>query len=162
MGVIAFIFGGFRQQPAEAKTAPPLLLAHAWDNERDLAGWWMSEKLDGVRAYWDGKGKFLSHQGNRFFAPDWFTKGLPRIPLDGELWMDRKRFQQTVSIVRRQDGGEQWRGVKYVVFDAPAPDESFESRYAIIKWPLELGMVALVGVWTVERLSCRARRPATQ
>jgi DNA ligase-1 len=116
-----------RKQPEEAKTAPPLLLAHAWNNERDLTGWWMSEKLDGVRAYWDGT-QFLSRQGNRFFAPDWFTKGLPSIPLDGELWIDRKRFQQCVSIVRRQDAGHRWEEIKYVVFDAPATGEPFEQR----------------------------------
>jgi DNA ligase-1 len=78
----------------------------------------MSEKLDGVRAYWTGEG-FLSRQGNPFYAPAWFTKGLPKVPLDGELWIGRKQFQRTVSIVRRQDGGELWRQVLYVVFDAP-------------------------------------------
>jgi DNA ligase-1 len=117
-----------RKQPAETKSVPPLLLAHAWDNEQDLSGWWMSEKLDGVRAYWDGKGRFLSRQGNVFLAPDWFTRGLPSIPLDGELWIDRKRFQPTVSIVRRQDAGRAWEGVKYVVFDAPDDRSPFEDR----------------------------------
>jgi DNA ligase-1 len=119
------------KQPSETKSAPPLLLAHAWDNEQDLIGWWLSEKLDGVRAYWDGK-KFLSRQGNRFHAPAWFTKGLPSTPLDGELWIDRKRFQQTVSIVRRQDGGEHWKRVTYVVFDAPDTDRPFEDRRRVI------------------------------
>ena len=51
----------------------------------------MSEKLDGVRAYFDGQ-HFYSRQGNRFYAPDWFTQGLPPIPLDGELWIGRKAF----------------------------------------------------------------------
>src|SRR6187401_2796877 len=60
---------------AIAKAAPPLLLAHTWDNEQDLTGWLMSEKLDGVRAHWTGAG-FLSRQGNPFYAPAWFTKGL--------------------------------------------------------------------------------------
>jgi DNA ligase-1 len=55
-----------------------------------------------VRAYWDGK-QFLSRQGNLYHAPDWFLEGLPNVPLDGELWIDRKAFQRTVSIVRRQD-----------------------------------------------------------
>src|SRR5881296_3492126 len=32
---------------------PPLLLADKWDNVTDPTGWWLSEKLDGVRAYWD-------------------------------------------------------------------------------------------------------------
>src|ERR1700738_2001001 len=62
--------------------APPLLLAESWDGSSEPAGWWLSEKLDGVRAYWDGK-QFLSRQGNRYFAPDWFTEGLPLEPLDG-------------------------------------------------------------------------------
>src|SRR6185437_15191013 len=33
----------------EDRGGPPLLLAERWDNAMDLAGWWMSEKLDGVR-----------------------------------------------------------------------------------------------------------------
>src|SRR5688572_11267334 len=71
---------------------PPVLLAHVWENDTDLSGWWMSEKLDGVRAYWDGR-RFLSRLGNSYNAPEWFTKGLPETPLDGELWVGRKRFQ---------------------------------------------------------------------
>jgi DNA ligase-1 len=112
-------------------TEPPILLAEAWDNSQDLAGWWMSEKLDGVRAYWDGK-QFLSRQGNLYHAPDWFLEGLPNVPLDGELWIDRKAFQRTVSIVRRQDKNEQWRSVRYLVFDAPAMTTSFEERSAFL------------------------------
>ncbi len=91
----------------------------------------MSEKLDGVRAYWTGEG-FLSRQGNPFNAPAWFTKGLPKIPLDGELWIGRKQFQRTVSIVRRQDGGELWRQVLYVVFDAPQAGGPFEERRRVM------------------------------
>ena len=87
----------------------------------------MSEKLDGVRAYWDGT-RFLSRQGNEFHAPDWFTAGLPETPLDGELWLDRKAFQRTVSIVRRQDKSEHWKQIQYVIFDAPALEEAFEAR----------------------------------
>lgn len=87
---------------AESINAPALLLAETWDGETDPTGWVMSEKLDGVRAYWDGT-QFLSRQGNRFHAPDWFTAGFPDVPLDGELWLARKTFQRTVSIVRRQD-----------------------------------------------------------
>ena len=68
---------------AEAEaSAPPLLLAHVWDSEALLAGWWMSEKLDGVRAYWDGQ-RFVSRLGNQYYAPPWFTAGLPKFPLDG-------------------------------------------------------------------------------
>jgi DNA ligase-1 len=87
----------------------------------------MSEKLDGVRAYWDGK-RFISRLGNEFHAPDWFLRGLPETPLDGELWVERKAFQKTVSIVRRQDKSDHWKQIRYVVFDAPAMSEAFEER----------------------------------
>src|SRR5207253_6739875 len=85
-----------------AAQAPPLLLAESWDSITDPTGWWLSEKLDGVRAYWDGR-QFLSRLGNLFHAPEWFLAGLPGTPLDGELWLGRKKFQRAVSIVRRQD-----------------------------------------------------------
>jgi len=114
------------------KEGPPILLAEKWDNATDLSDWWMSEKLDGVRAYWDGQ-KILSRQGNVYHAPDWFVKGLPKVPLDGELWLDRKSFQRTVSIVRRQDKSDHWKQVRYLIFDAPAEEGDFESRMKFLK-----------------------------
>ena len=113
-------------------TAPPLLLAESWDNVVDPTGWWLSEKLDGVRAYWDGK-QFLSRQGNLYHAPDWFVAGLPTTPLDGELWLGRKKFQRAVSIARRQDKSEHWKELTYVVFDAPGLDKAFEKRMEFVK-----------------------------
>jgi DNA ligase-1 len=112
---------------AEGAKAPPLLLAHRWENDSDLTGWWMSEKLDGVRAYWDGR-RFVSRLGNEYFAPAWFTEGLPPITLDGELWGGRKKFQRTVSIARRQDQTDAWRELTFLVFDAPSVDAPFEAR----------------------------------
>src|SRR5262245_19188709 len=96
----------------------------------------MSEKLDGVRAFWNGK-QFLSRQGNTYYAPDWFIEGLPEVPLDGELWIGRKAFQRTVSIARRQDKSEHWKELKFVVFDAPALGELFETRLQFIREELE-------------------------
>jgi len=121
---------------AEAKAGPPLLLAERWDNDQDLTGWWLSEKLDGVRAYWDGR-SLISRLGNPFHAPDWFIEGLPDFPLDGELWIGRKAFQRTVGIVRRQDKTDLWKQVRYVVFDAPGVDEAFEGRLAAIRAHIE-------------------------
>jgi DNA ligase-1 len=115
-----------------AKSVPWLLLAQNWSGDVDLADWWLSEKLDGVRAYWDGR-RFCSRQGNKFHAPDWFVQGLPSQPLDGELWIDRRRFQRTVSIVRRQDQTELWREVSYLVFDAPQLQARFEDRLAFVR-----------------------------
>ena len=107
--------------------APPLLLAQTWDSATDVTGWWLSEKLDGVRALWDGR-RFLSRQGNAFHAPAWFTASLPGTRLDGELWLARRAFQRTVSIVRRHDESELWRQIRFLVFDAPDVSEPFEGR----------------------------------
>jgi DNA ligase-1 len=120
-----------------AQEGPPILLANPWDSDQDLTGWWMSEKLDGVRAYWDGK-EFVSRLGNRYHAPDWFVKGLPAVPLDGELWGGRKRFQRTISVVRRQDKSDDWKEVTFVVFDAPAMDAPFEERLEFCRNEIEL------------------------
>ena len=129
---------GSASAPVEETTAPtsrsvpPLLLAHTWENDIDLAGWFLSEKLDGVRAYWNGQ-QFLSRQGNVYHAPAWFTADLPSTPLDGELWLARKAFQRTVSIVRRHDATELWREIKFVVFDAPALADVFEARQEFLR-----------------------------
>lgn len=126
-----------QETPAgEPKKVPPLLLAETWKNDVDLAGWWISEKLDGVRAYWDGT-QLISRLGNAYLAPEWFTAVLPALPLDGELWCGRKRFQQTVSIVRRQDRTELWREVKFLVFDAPAHPGPFEERFELLRRSLQ-------------------------
>jgi len=137
--------GALPQRPAktaadgvEEASGPPLLLAESWDTATDLTDWWMSEKLDGVRAYWDGK-QFLSRQGNIYHAPDWFIEHLPAVPLDGELWIDRKKFQRTVSIVRRQDKSDLWNEVRFLIFDAPAATGGFEDRLAHLKDALAKG-----------------------
>lgn len=113
-------------------TAPPVLLAHKWETDHDPTGWWMSEKLDGIRAYWDGSA-FISRLGNKFIAPAWFTMGLPADILDGELWVGRKMFQKTTSIVRSGAGSDEWKQVTYVVFDAPSAHGMFEDRIAHVK-----------------------------
>jgi DNA ligase-1 len=115
-------------QLADVGKGPPVLLAESWDNATDLAGWWISEKLDGVRAYWTGS-QFLSRQGNVYHAPAWFVAGLPKTPLDGELWIGRKAFQRTVSIVRRADQSDHWKEVRFALFDAPQQVGGFEDRW---------------------------------
>jgi DNA ligase-1 len=122
--------GPARAAAAPKPGAPPVLLALSYADQKppvDPAGWWMSEKLDGVRAWWDGSG-FVSRTGTPYLAPAWFTAGLPSFPLDGELWLGRKEFQRLVAVVRRQDRGEAWREVRFVVFDAPGDDQPFEQR----------------------------------
>ena len=106
------------------------MLAQLYSSQ-DVSGWWMSEKLDGVRAIWAGN-RFESRNGNTFAVPSWFTTGLPPIPLDGELYIGRHKFQQTVSTVRKKVPiDKEWNAIYYYVFDAPISGP-FETRLAFI------------------------------
>ncbi|HVK08178.1 MAG TPA: DNA ligase, partial [Gemmataceae bacterium] len=130
----ARIGGVLPQKPARPEgeaEGPPILLAETWDAVADPAGWWMSEKLDGVRAYWDGT-QFLSRNNNIFYAPKWFTEGLPEHPLDGELWIARKAFDRTSGLVRQQSMSDEWKHMKYLIFDAPDAGGTFEERLQYI------------------------------
>ena len=114
-----------------------LLLAHSWDVTQDPTGWIMSEKLDGVRCYWNGK-QLVSRQGHPYASPAFFTYGFPTdTSLDGELWVGRKQFQRCVSVVRRSDAEkhdfEEWKVVKYLLFDAPSVQKPFEDRLKYIE-----------------------------
>jgi DNA ligase-1 len=64
----------------------------------DPTGWYLSEKLDGVRAWWDSKERALyARSGNRIWTPDFFTAGLPSdLDLDGELWAGRGQFSEVM------------------------------------------------------------------
>ena len=91
------------------ETQLALLLANVYHQGIDLENYWVSEKLDGVRAYWDGK-QLISRQGNVFNVPEWFVSGFPGLPLDGELWMGRNQFEVLSGAVRKRIPDEnQWR-----------------------------------------------------
>lgn len=92
-----------------------VLLAKPWTGQ-DPTGYWMSEKLDGVRAVWDGE-EFWSRNGNRFHAPEWFRRLMPQTALDGELFIARGAFQDTVSIVRTQQEDKGWNRIRFHAFD---------------------------------------------
>jgi len=109
------------------------MLATPWVSGADPAGYWVSEKLDGVRAVWDGQWlRFRS--GRPMTAPDWFTALLPPIPLDGELWSGRGSFDRLSATVRRETPVEaQWRQVVYQVFDLPGHGGTFSERLLSMK-----------------------------
>jgi len=102
--------------------------ASNWDFRLDPGLYLVSEKLDGVRAIWDGTSlRFRS--GRPMVAPTWFLTSLPPQALDGELWMGRKSFDQVSGAVRKtQPVDTEWSGLRYLVFDAPAPKLPFEAR----------------------------------
>ncbi len=103
------------------------MLAHRWDQKLDIKGWWMSEKLDGVRGYWTGK-ELVSRSGSPFHVPKWFTRNFPSTSLDGELWIGRQQFSELVSIVRQKRDDAEWKKVRYFIFDAPQIEGGFEKR----------------------------------
>ena len=105
----------------------PVMLAQRWDQKIDIKGWWLSEKLDGVRGYWTGK-EMISRSGNPFHIPTWFTKNFPSTPLDGELWIGRRKFSVLVGIIRRKIPAAEWEKVRYLIFDAPQAGGGFEKR----------------------------------
>ena len=113
---------------ADKLKSPELLLANVYDKDVDVSQYWVSEKYDGVRAYWDGK-QFLSRQGNQYYAPAWFTQGFPDHPLDGELWLARESFEQLLSTVKKQiPQDEEWQKVSYQVFELPKASGTFTAR----------------------------------
>lgn len=124
-------------------------------NKTALGGNYLSEKLDGQRGLWDGgitrgipirdvpwanvekESRLLtertctglwSRYGHPIIAPDWWLDGLPNIPLDGELYLGRRRFHELVSATKKLTPVDsEWENVKFLVFDSPAYSEIFES-----------------------------------
>jgi len=111
---------------------PGVMLAHTWTADIDPSNWWMSEKLDGVRAIWNGE-QLVTRNAVAINAPDWFTASLPQgAMLDGELWMGRGKFQMTSGIVRRNEPSPEWRNIGYKVFDIPMHIGHLRDRYSDI------------------------------
>ena len=93
----------------------------------------MSEKYDGLRGFWDGR-KLWSRKGQAIAAPDYFLAELPKeVALDGELWMGRGKFEETISTVLSQTPDERWKRVRFMVFDAPQAQGTFEQRVQFIR-----------------------------
>lgn len=122
-----------KEKVVRLKKEIQVLLADKWDeNKHDPTNWWMSEKLDGLRAYWDGK-HFYSRLGHQFPAPDFVLQQMPLgIVLDGELFSKRGEFQTITSIVRSSTSGEKWERLRFHCFDAPELKEPFEERLKFI------------------------------
>ncbi|KGJ89230.1 DNA ligase [Thalassotalea sp. ND16A] len=93
----------------------------------NISDYYVSEKLDGVRGYWDG-GQLLSRAGNKLSAPKWFTEQFPTIALDGELWIARGKFSETLSVISRNSAHQGWQNVRYMIFDLPAHQGTFAER----------------------------------
>ena len=127
------LFSSFSFASSTDQQTPSLLLANIYQPGISLEDYWVSEKLDGVRAYWNGT-HFVSRQGNVFHAPEWFTGVLPEMALDGELWLGRGEFERLSGLVRRRSPDDaSWLGVKFMIFDLPGHTGVFDERLKRLK-----------------------------
>lgn len=119
-------------KPEFVPSLPAISLANVYVEGSDPSGYLVSEKLDGMRGYWDGK-RLLTRGGNVINAPVWFAAGWPDHPLDGELWIGRGKFAETVSTVRSEKPDDAaWRRIHYMLFDLPGHPGTFRERVAAL------------------------------
>lgn len=120
-----------------AASKPDLLLAEVYHDDIAVEQYWISEKLDGVRAYWDGK-QLISRGGERIVAPAWFIQHFPKTALDGELWLGRDQFAATFSTVSKlQPIDHEWQHIQYFIFELPNASGTFTERINAIKMLLK-------------------------
>ena len=141
------LLGASVSAPVLAKTGADVLLASNAPASIDPSKYLVSEKLDGVRALWDGT-TLRFRSGRTISAPAWFLAKLPKTPLDGELWMGRGSFDVVSGIVRRlQPIDAEWEKVKYLVFELPNGAGTFAERAALLKVMVPgIGWAQLQGV----------------
>ncbi|MDY0054904.1 MAG: DNA ligase [Methyloversatilis sp.] len=138
-----------------ADPLPPMLAQRA-PADVDPAAYWVSEKLDGVRARWDGQALRLRN-GAAIAAPAWFIAPLPGHALDGELWLGRGRFDELSGVVRRERPADaDWRAVRYMLFDLPGADGDFSQRLARMQHLVEAIGADWIRVVPQQRLADRA------
>ena len=112
---------------------PPILLANVLGPNVDVTQYLVSEKYDGVRALWDGK-TLRYRSGREVPAPAWFISKLPPTPLDGELWLARRKFDELSGMVRKTTPVDaEWQRITYMVFELPDAPGTFEQRYEKIR-----------------------------
>jgi len=106
------------------------------DNNK-VAHWWMGEKYDGIRVFWNPKITLLfSRQGNLIKVQNYFVQNLLNYFLDGEFWFGRKKFLAVMHLsyfCYDDDSPVEWGKMRYMVFDCPSPELiniGFEKRYS--------------------------------
>lgn len=121
---------------------PRLMHAISYVPGLDVAEYWVSEKFDGVRGHWDGR-RLRTRTGSDIAVPGWFTAGWPVVPMDGELWIGRGKFERVSAIVRSAPASDTaWREVRFMVFDLPAHGGRFQARAASIRRLLDATGIA--------------------
>lgn len=101
--------------------------AKKYTDREEITGWVMSEKLDGIRGYWNGK-QLFTRKGLPINPPSWFVDNFPPFELDGELWSKRGDFEFIQSTVLDRNPGEGWEKITYNLFEIPNQKGNFFSR----------------------------------
>jgi len=122
---------------AETEKANKIQLATVYKQPLNIKEYWVSEKLDGIRGYWNGT-TLKTRSGNMINPPVWFTKNWPKAHLDGELWSRRGQFEKISSCVRRKVPNQQentscWKNIRFMVFDLPKHLGIFSQRFTAMK-----------------------------
>lgn len=91
-----------------------------------------SEKLDGVRAFWDGKNLY-SKGGKLLTPPSFFTQNFPPFAIEGELWSKRGDFENIVSILKSTKKKEKWRELKFYIFEVPNQQGGILKRLEVLE-----------------------------
>lgn len=132
--LLVLLLLGLPAGPASAAASPggpaAPMLATSYREGVPVAAFLVSEKLDGVRARWDGQ-RLWTRGGAPVAAPPGFTRGWPPEPMEGELWLGRGRFDEVSALVRRVGTrAADWDGVRFMLFDLPAHPGTFARRVA--------------------------------
>ena len=120
--------GSLATFPAMAAQPPALWLANLYQGHEKLTDYWVSEKYDGIRGYWDGQ-RLLSRSGKALNPPNWFVKAWPAQPFEGELWAGLGQFELAASVVQQKQASDNaWRAMRFMVFDVQTPTQTFTER----------------------------------
>jgi len=122
----------------EFHVVPKLMLPKTYaKSKHDVSKYTPSEKLDGIRAFYDHKkGKMFSRSGREINVPGNFTKHFPNKNLDGELYLGKgmNNFSKLTGLYNTKNTTpKDWKRVKYVVFDLPSSNKGYDDRMKDLK-----------------------------
>jgi DNA ligase 1 len=116
---------------SSASEPPALWLANPYQGHENLTDYWVSEKYDGIRGYWDGQ-QLFSRSGKALNPPAWFVQGWPSSPFEGELWAGLGQFEQAASVIQQKQAPDsEWRAMRFMVFDILTPTQPFTKRIGL-------------------------------
>lgn len=120
--------GAFLPPLLHAAYPPALWLASRYRAGISLPDYWLSEKYDGIRGYWNGH-QLLTRHGKPLTPPAWFIQSWPETPFEGELWVGRGQFEKTASILQQKHAPDSaWQQLCFMVFDLPHHSDTFTNR----------------------------------